>query len=499
MQNFKVMMTQKKQLKQLSKYFLTVLITTFYNCSGFLEQEPGSQTSITELLNTTDGVVTALNGAYDNLESNVRGERYATYADMQSGNITFTPTETGSNTGQITVPFNIENVYNFTDLADDSNLDGFYDDCYDIINQTNLILEYVDALTDSNDNIKNQIRAEALTIRAYVHFILSQIYAQNYGFTADASHLGIVYNKTTLTNGITYPSRETLATTYTLIIADLTSAINNYSNTLLLDGPTYSYFNKVSTQALLARVYVSQYDWQNAYDLANEVIFNSGKTLTPSDDYITEWEKPDLPISEVLLEFSIPRDNGGTVGGSLSSSYGFTSTADYGDYVASEDLLNLFEPNDLRRQLFLEANLPTLIGGELEDRPYYFTKKFQDNPGFIAIRLSEMYLIRAEASLGLENLEACKDDINILRSRANATLLTETTDLQGILLQERRKEMCFETQYLFDLARFQQNIIRGADCVSQTCNLNYPSGKYILPIPNSNIELNSNLQQNETY
>ena len=491
-------MIQTKQLKQFSKYTLIALLLTCFNCSSFLEQEPGSQTSITELLDTTDGVVTALNGAYHDLESNVRGN-YTIYADMQAGNTTFTPTETGSNTGQITAPSNVENIYNFTDLADESNLEGFYDDSYDIINQTNLILEYVDTLTDSNDDVKNQIRAEALTIRAYAHFLLSQVYAQNYGFTADASHLGLVYSKTTLTNGITYPSRETLATTYNLIIDDLTSAINNYSNTLLFDGPTYSYFNKVSTQALLARVYVSKYDWQNAYDLANEVILNSGKTLTPSEDYIAEWEKTDLPISEVLLEFSIPRDTGGTVGGSLSSSYGFTSTTDYADYVASKDLLNLFETNDLRGQLFLEANLPTLIDGELEDRPYYFTKKFQDNPGFVAIRLSEMYLIRAEASLGLENLEDCKDDINILRNRANTTLLTETTNLEDILLLERRKEMCFEAQYLFDLARFQQNIVRGVDCVSQTCNLIYPSGKYILPIPDSNIELNSNLQQNDTY
>ncbi|WP_405295151.1 RagB/SusD family nutrient uptake outer membrane protein [Algibacter sp. Ld11] len=492
-------MIETKQLKQFLKYTLIVLLVTCYNCSDFLEQEPGSQTSITEQLTTTDGIITALNGAYGNLEANVRGERYATYADMLSGNITFTPTETGNNVGLITPPINTENVYNFTDLAEESNLESFYDDSYDIINQANLILEYTDALTDSSNDVKAQIKAEALTLRAYSHFLLSQVYAQNYGYTADASHLGIVYNTTTLTNGITYPSRKTLAETYTLIIDDLIAAISNYSNTLLLEGPTYSYFNKVSTKALLARVYISKYDWQNAYDLANEVILNSGISLTPSEDYIAEWEKTDLPISEVLLEFSIPRDTGGTVGGSLSSFFGYTSSADYADYVASENLRNIFEPNDLRGQLFLEANLPTLINSKLEDRPYYFTKKFQDNPGFIAIRLSEMYLIRAEASLGLENLEDCKDDINILRNRANATLLTETTNLEDALILERRKEMCFEAQYLFDLARYQKDIVRGADCVSQTCNLNYPSGKYVLPIPDSNLELNENLIQNETY
>ncbi|GAA4232674.1 RagB/SusD family nutrient uptake outer membrane protein [Postechiella marina] len=486
-------------IKQLCKLSILTLLITCYNCSSFLEQEPGSQTSITEQLSSFEGIVTALNGAYSSLEENVRGERFAVYADLQSGNITFTPTETGSNIGQITPARNLENIYHFTDLATESDFSSFYNSSYDIINQSNLILEYVETLTNISETERNQIKAEALTIRAYAHFLLVNVYAQHYSFTTNASHTGIVYNKTTLTNGITYPARETVKNTYAFIIDDLINALDYYSDFVLLNGPTYSYFNKTNTQALLARVYIYKGDWQNAYDAANNVILNSGITLTPSENYISEWEKPDLPISEILLEFSIPRDTGGNVGGSMSSFFGFTSTSNYADYVASVDLINLYETNDLRSQLFLEENLSTLVDSELENVPYNFTKKFQDNPGYVGIRLSEMYLIRAEASLGLELFEDCKNDINIIRNRANATLLDSTDNLETALLLERRKELCFEGQYLFDLARNKKDLIKNQGCISTTCTLNYPSGKYILPIPESNLDLNENLTQNDTY
>lgn len=492
-------MKKNRNINKLKVAAYIFVVFTFFGCSSFLEQEPGSQTSITEQLSTKNGMLEALYGAYSSVESNVRGERFSIYGDLMGGNLKFTPTITGNNAGQISAPINLENVYAFQDIAIASDLESFYDASYDIINQTNLILEYVDALLDATNDEKTFIKAEAHAIRAYTHYLLTLIYSQNYGYTNDASHLGVVYNKTTLTAGITFPARETLANTYQFIVEDLQLAINQFSDSDFLTGPSYSYFNKINTQALLARVYLSMNNWQNAYDMANEVILNSGITLLTSEEYISEWEKPDLPVSEILLEFSIPRDDGGSVGGSLSQFFGYNSRTDYEKYVASEDLLNLFETNDIRRNLFLEQPLPTLIDGNMEDRTYFFTKKFQDNPGFVAIRLSEMYLIRAEAALALNLLEDCKDDINVIRERANASLLTDTSNLEEALLLERRKEFCFENHYFFDLSRRQKDIVRNDGCISQTCNLSYPSPKYILPIPQGNIDLNTNLNQNESY
>ncbi|WP_241258542.1 RagB/SusD family nutrient uptake outer membrane protein [Flavobacterium sp. Sr18] len=484
------------------KYKLVMILFVLFalqSCSDFLEQEPGSQTSITEQLSTKKGMLNALNGTYGSLEANVRGERFAVYADLQGGNLKFTPTITGNSRGQITVPINLENVYSFQDQALDSDFTIFYDESYDVINQTNLILEYVDALPDATDVEKKQIKAEALAIRAYSHYLLSLIYSQAVGNSSSDTQLGIVYNKTSLSGGITYPKRETLTTTYSLIIEDINAALDNFSDKSLLTGPSYSFFNSTNAKALLARVYLSKNDWQNAFATANDVILNSGVSLTPTENYISQWEQTNAPIAENLLEFSIPRDSGGEVGGSLSSYFGYFSNTNYNKYVASQDLLGLYESTDIRKQLFLEKALPTLINGVFVNVNYSFTKKLQDNPGYSAFRLSELYLIRAEAAFELGNLETAKNDINTIRARAKATLLTITDNLEQALLLERRKELCFEGHLFFDLARRNKSVSRNDGCLSLNCSLDYQSPKFVLPIPRKNINLNSNLQQNESY
>ncbi|MBZ4041139.1 RagB/SusD family nutrient uptake outer membrane protein [Flavobacterium hibisci] len=476
-----------------------ILIFSLQSCSDFLEQEPGTQTSIDELLQNKKGVLTALTGLYTELEANVRGERFAVYADLQGGNLKFTPLATGSNRGQIDPATNTKNVYSFEDDALASDYRSFYDGSYDIINQANLILEFTPALKDATETEKNQIMAEALTIRAYMHFLLSLVYSQDYGYTTDASHLGIVYVTKSIKNGLQYPARETAAYTYNLIVNDLKTAISNYSEQSLLAGPSYSFFSRNSAKALLARVYLHKKDWINAYETANDVITNSGIILTAKENLITEWEKTDLPVSEILLEFSVKKDSEGIVGGSMSKNFGYTSATSFEKYVASNDLINLYEPNDLRKQLFLEKPLLTLVNEKLIEVNYNFTKKFQDNPGYVAFRLSEMYLIRAEAALETNRSDLAMADINTIRARANATLVTDAANLKEDILLERRKELCFEGHLFFDLMRNHKNISRNDGCISTNCNINYPSLKFVLPIPTFNTNLNPNLKQNESY
>lgn len=472
------------------------------SCSDFLEQEPGTQISITEQLKTKKGVLQALNGTYRELETNLRGGRYSIYADLQGGNLKFTPypTTRSSRAGEIVTPTNIEKIYSFDDLSNESDLASFYGGNYDIINQCNLILEFTDALADATDAEKKQIKAEALTIRAYAHFLLTQVYSQNYGFTGDASHLGIIYNTQSIKKGLQYSSRETAARTYALIIEDITTALSLYSNTALSSGPAYSYFNATSAKALLARVYLSKSDWKNAYDTANDVITTSGVNLMSSTDYIAQWEKQDTPVSEILLELSIPRDaSTGTVGSSMFAYFGYTSSTIYSDYVASQDLISLYSATDIRKQMFLEKPIPTLINNQLVPVNYYFTKKFQGNAAYVAFRLSEQYLIRAEAALKLDNIVQAKTDINTIRERANANTLTDTENLEDAIFLERRKELCFEGHLFFDITRNHKNVSRNDGCLSLNCSPAYPSKKFVLPVPRNNTYINTNLKQNESY
>nr|WP_315241667.1 RagB/SusD family nutrient uptake outer membrane protein [uncultured Flavobacterium sp.] len=490
-----------KNIKQFI-FLILVAMLLLESCSDFLEQEPGTQISVTEQLATKNGVLQALNGTYRELEANLRSERYGTYADLQGGNIKFTPypTTRSSRVGEIVTPTNIENIYSFDDKSVESDFASFYTGSYDIINQCNLILEFTDALTDATETEKNEIKAEALTIRAYSHFLLSQVYSQNYGFTENASHLGIIYSTESIAKGLQYPARETAGKTYSLIIEDITTALSLYSNTLLSAGPAYSYFNAISAKALLARVYLSKSDWKNAYDTANDVITNSGVNLMSTAEYIAQWEKQDTPVSEILLELSIPRDaSTGTAGGAMFAFFGYTSETVYNSYIASTDLLDLYSATDIRKQMFLEKPISTLVNNQLVKVNYYFTKKFQGNAAYVSFRLSEQYLIRAEAALKLNNNDQAKTDINTIRGRANASLLTDAENLEDAIFLERRKELCFEGHLFFDILRNKKSPSRNDGCISLNCSPSYPSPKFVLPIPRNNIYLNANLKQNESY
>jgi len=149
--------------------------------------------------------------------------------------------------------------------------------------------------------------------------------------------------------------------------------------------------------------------------------------------------------------------------------------------------------------MFLEVPLPTIINNIEQDLPYYFTKKFQGNAGTSFIRLSEMYLIRAEANARLANMTNALTDLNTIRERSNLLPLEITANVLESIFLERRRELAFEGHLLFDIARYKKDVNRNLGCIANTCNLSYPSNYFILPIPASSTDLNENIQQNEGY
>ena len=468
---------------------------TVYACSDFLDQEPDKQISITEQLSSKEGVLMALNGIYRDIEG-VLSSREIVYADVQGGNMTFTP---AANDKLIKTPSSIENSYEFSDREDESEYANYYKEVYDIINQANVILSRFDGYSFFSESEQNQLQAELLTIRAFAHYQVAIHYSQPYNFTTDASHLGVVYNKRVLIAGVDFPSRSTLKETYDFITSDINTALSLYTTTQALAGPSHSYFNTNTTQALYARMALQMNDWEQAFNASNTVINTSGVALTTKENYIAEWELDEAPISEILLEFSAPRTSEGDVSSSISAHFIYNSLISYATYVASGDLLNLYESNDIRANMFLEVNLPTIINSIEMDLPYYFTKKFQGNAGTSFIRLSEMYLIRAEANVRLSNTGSALTDLNTIRERSNLQPLDMTANVLESIFLERRRELAFEGHLLFDIVRYNKDINRNLGCIANTCNLGYPSNFFILPIPDSSTDLNENIQQNEGY
>jgi len=469
-------------------------------CAGFLEQEPGNQTSINELLSDWAGFEAALNGTYSELADLMSLEAFHVYADLQGGNLTFTPATLGSRQGQLTVPIAVENLYGFQDQAFESDMEFFYEGAYAVIGQANLLLERVDAVPDAPAGKIDQLKAEVLAIRSLVHFLLVRLYGQPYGYTPDASHPGVAYVTTTIPIGGPYPARATVGEVYAGLLADLAQAHSLGTETPVLSGPVYSYFSRTAIQALRARVALYAEDWPLAYDAASDVINNSGLSLTPGDQYVAEWAAPVAPLSETILELSPAVDGDGNIGSSVSAFYDYTAPGSYGDYVASADLRAAFAAGDVRGDSLYEVvEIQTIDALGEFPRPYFFTLKLQGPTGNPVLRLSELYLIQAEAAARQANEAPARAALDALRARMGQPPLATGIDLLAEILLERRRELCFEGHYFYDLGRYGQAVARGEDCIATVCELSYPSPFFVLPIPQRSLDLNANLVQNEGY
>lgn len=485
-------------MRKLAVFLISILL--FASCEDFLNVEPDLQVSFSEQLGTEEGVREIVSGVYFSFNEVMRS-RFFVYADALGGNIAFTPSTSNNEIG---VPDTISTSYRFNETPTDSDFTATYDELYNIVNQCNLVLENLDGMDFLSTERKDQLRAEMLVLRAMSHYTVYLLYAQNINFTADASHLGIVYNTSTLTAGEDFPSRETAGNSYILIQQDLEQALTLFTAPSFLQaGPDFSYFNENTTKAIYARVALQMNDWQKALELSEDVINNSGLSLTPQSEYINQWQTADQ-LSETIMQltaaFDIEEDGTQTIGFSVSKYYGYFSTVNYGDYCASQDLLNLFDNQDIRRNLYEDQTLNTRIAGVTAPLDYEFVTKYQEESSITFIRLSEMYLISAEAS---ERLSAGSSQalsrLNDVRSRAGLENLNAGANILEEIFTERRRELAYENFLFFDIKRYGKDVERNDGCIVNLCDLGYPSPFFILPIPQQSISINENMIQNEGY
>lgn len=485
-------------------FYIITICFLLSSCEDFLNREPVEQVSINQQFSTVDGLLETLNGAYREYEELYSDQEFFVYADAVAGNVRFSPNRQGI----ADVPNNFQQVYSFQEQENNGTFSSLYQDFYGLINALNLILENIDDVPNLDAQLKQQITAETLAMRGLAHFELTKLFSQTYNFTPDAQHLGIVYNTRTLVAGIDFPSRETLAETYDLIEADLLEALNLFTgNQALAEGPQTSYFNSLNISALLSRFYLYKGEWENCIARASTVI-NSGITLTPRDQLVEEWAKFE-PVSEALFEFTPPlTGDDGIVSSSVSDFFNLVfineTLEDFGRYTASNDLISLYDIDDIRNLdgLLINQDIPTQTSTGVEDVTYTFTRKYPANDGAIMIRLSEVYLNRAEAYAKNGQEQLALNDLQIIRQRANPN--AEQLDLTGEALideifTERRRELVFEGHLIYDLARNGRSIIRNDGCNISICQLDFPNDRFIMPIPESSIIINENMIQNEGY
>lgn len=479
-----------KLFNKINKIGLSLLVVLGMSCADQLEVEPQQSVSTDAAFESLGDFQNAVVGLYSGLQSgSYYGRNFPALMDNASdnGNI---PDGAGA---RLT-------IYYTLDLNPTNTTVSNWTQAYNVIGRANQVINRI-ADVAGDQTTKDQLQAEALFVRALAHFDLMRIYAQDYNFTADQSHLGIPY---VTSNEIGTPARETTGTVFTNIIADLDAAEGLMNNATSLNASRAS---EMSVVALRARVYLYMGDYTNALADANNVINNGGYTLgsynvsTTTDgngdsfDIIDEWATA-TPRSEDILNIYVNNTNDSNYPGLEGLASIYNRPDGYGDLGPSDDIVNFYDVNDLRNNWYRN------IGG------VNFSTKYPGNDGntrffnYPVLRLSEMILIQAECLARSGQDAAAQTAVNLITSRANAPAISSTgnTLLQEIL-DERRRELAFEGHRYGDIKRLQIDINRGTGCTltNGNCDIPYGDKLFAWPIPQEEIDANPNMVQDALW
>ncbi|NER15422.1 RagB/SusD family nutrient uptake outer membrane protein [Leptobacterium flavescens] len=468
-------------MKKFKIITLFVSILAFISCENQLDVIPEDNVATNTVFSSRATINGAVVGIYSKNQSGDLNGMGQLMSDFMSDNVNFV----GS------FP-SLQEVDQFETLATNTSIDNIWLDAYELIGAANNVIVNLPPI-DINDvtgglteEDKTQFVAEAKFLRAVTYFQLVNLFAQPFQISG-GTNLGVPLVLQPFEGGDISQfqlERSTVNQVHAQIEQDLMEAIADLpeNNGVRAEAG--------SARALLARLYLYREQWAQAADFANQVIQSGQYSLAPNYDF---YDNNPTSSEHVFVVVNTPTDGPQEPAGSDEVYVNFYNPAPggRGDAPFSQDLLDAFaaEPGDRR---FDDLSAPATDAGGNDT---FFTTKYPDitnnaSDGMV-LRITEMYLIRAEANLrgGTTTGDTPLNDINLLRNRASLANLG-SVDLDAILL-ERRKELCFEGHRRMDLLRNNLNLRPGGGAATAP-----GADKVIFPIVDDEITNNPNITQN---
>lgn len=346
---------------------------------------------------------------------------------------------------------------------------------YNLIYQSNSIIEGVQTSNSLSSGIKDQLLGEAKFMRAFMHFNLLNFYGDvPLITTTDVKITSIAF-------------RKPVDLVYQQIIADLKDAQSLLKDTYA--SADRARVNKSTATALLARIYLYQKDYINAEIQSTDLINNSALYQLESIDQTF------LKSSKETI-FQIANTNGYTgIAGELITGFGATKA----NYFYTSTFQNAIETGDQRMNNWMKS---IAINGVTYLYPYKYRKLSSTvslHPEYLVVfRLAEQYLIRAEARAQLgTDLKGAREDLNVIRRRAG--LLDYQQETKGELLDAIEKERRIELNTEFGHRWFDLRRTQRIDAVMSAIKPNWKPSSALYPIPASELRNDPNLTQNPNY
>lgn len=374
------------------------------------------------------------------------------------------------------------NAYTWkADIAGDNAEDQDWARLYNQNYKFNLIASEVLQSENGTADKKRNILAQAKVHRALNYFYLVNIYAKQYDAATATTDMGVPL----LTSPDLFASleRASVQAVYDQIISDLTSAI--------ADLPVKANYNILASQTaakgILARVYLQMGNYQEAARYAEETLANQSG-LVNLNNYIAAPNTYPYVLNdpeEIFIKTL------GIAAPTLS---------------LNPELLALFEPGDLRKELFTAdgsafGSWQAFAGtGYWKHRIMLLNQKVTNGPN-----VPEMMLIKAEALVRGGSYAQALPILDQLREQRfrpqdfNSLTATSQQAALQLVINERRKELMAKGLRWFDQKRLakeglvatQTRVLKG-----ETFTLEPGSNRYVLPIASKYIVLNPEIVQN---
>lgn len=473
------------------------------SCSGFLDMNPSDSADSQNAITTTADAQVVINGIMRSMVSDsYYGLDFIMYGDTKGGDLTIESQGRG-----------LDGLYTFQHSPTSGSYSGFWTTGYNCILQINNLLQNIGKIEAAGGKGFDKCKGEALTLRALIYFDLVRLYGLPYNYKKTS--YGVPLITTPLTSDAK-PGRATVEEIYTQILADLKDGATLLSSDKKQYNGYIGYYGNLAEQARV-KLYMEDYD--GALAAAKEIIEKGPFSLYSNLNWIASWSKQFG--SESIFEISIDA-NQSDLG---TSSLGFyllpwkIVKGASGWFMASDYFLSRLnqDATDVRWGVMTADETSTNAAPHLGS-----CYKYMGGPGMPGdgketntavnikvIRLSEIYLIAAEAELHCTTPDRGQASTYLNKIRCRAPQLAaadENTITDDMILDERSKELFGEGQRFFDMIRMNKTItyddeLGNIPVTQRGKTVDRTFGKIILPISQDEINANPTLktEQNEAY
>jgi len=490
-----------------------ILLFILASCQDFLEVAPESSLTAETFFKTEADFEQAVNATYKPLQdlygisiTDNPGFGAWIMGEMRSDNTHYI-----LNTGNRGFE-GVEWIDNFIDDYDNGYQAWKYYSNFILIGRANQVITEIEGV-DLDTSVKDNLKGQALFLRALAYLDLVQYYGGVPLHLTPASSL----EETAL-------PRSTKEQVYEQIILDATEAASMLPNK---SDQEPGRATSGAAKMLLANVYMVNEEWSKAETLLEEIVTSGQYDLVPNyeDIYLTTNKNNEESLFEVQYM------QGATEGQRSNFIYNFLPRLDDPSIVTgvsgsansqggwntpTPDLINSYEDGDLRK----DASIAYVDGYPYIKKylhPHSIWNNTDDN--WPVYRYSEVLLYLAEALNEQSKSGEALPYLNQVRARAGLDDIatTDQGQLREIIMHERQVELAFENKRWLDLVRTGTMVevmtAFGSRVKANPQDYYYPEGYHpieaaytdidehreIFPIPQRELQLNPDLEQNPGY